>query len=156
EAGGHGAHGVDLDPIRVGGESAGQGTGGGANASEVRPEGVDPQGFGVFDWLDTWVPWWCGSDGGKVKGGQYHEEVIVSRAVGKVAGRVPVGLVAVGVDDEDRRPRDPAPLARIPQPDRSEDPFATRVTVDRERQPPSSRQGGVPPGRVDRDGDDLT
>src|SRR5262249_13710232 len=100
--------------------------------------------------------WWCGSDGGKVKGGRYHEEVIVSRAVGEVAGPVAVRLVAVGVDDEDRRPRDPAPLARIPQPDRSEDPFATRVTVDRERQPPSSRQGGVPPGRVDRDGDDLT
>jgi hypothetical protein len=82
--------------------------------------------------------------------------VIVWWSVGEVSGSEPVGLLAVGVEDDDGWPADPAALARVPQIERLEDAAAARIAVDRERQEPARREGGVALGRVDRDRGDVS
>lgn len=70
--------------------------------------------------------------------------------VGKVSGTESVGLPTVGVEDDDGWPPDPAALVRVPEIERLEDAAAARIAVDRERQEPARREGGVALGRVDR------
>jgi len=70
--------------------------------------------------------------------------------VGKVSGTESVGLPTVGVEDDDGWPPDPAALVRVPEIERLEGAAAARIAVDRERQEPARREGGVALGRVDR------
>ena len=128
-------------------EPAGEATDSGPDAAEVRAEGFDSQRARVVDRLVIGHPRFRRFEGAEPKVAYRGDQmVIVWSPVGEVSRTEPVSLLTVSVEDDGGGPSDPAALVRVPQIERFEDADAVRVAVDRERQEPARRVGGVAPG----------
>ena len=85
------------------------------NAPEVGPERLGPQRAGIVDGLDVRRPR-RHRDRGEPEGAQIGEHVVVvRRTVCEIPGAVPAHLATLRVEDEHRRPGDPAAIIRVPE-----------------------------------------